>query len=193
MEAPLILLDQDGPLADFDAALHGVLADLGHDPDEFVATEWDYTRDVNRHFGPEAVEALDAARLSAHFFRSLPVTPGAQEGVANLLEAGCRLVVCTAPSLANPTCASDKLWWIERHFPELAERVVITVDKTLVHGDLLLDDKPLVTGAMRPSWSHLRFDSKGTDHLDDGWEIDGWDEWRTIMDLATVGRLAAVA
>lgn len=191
MEAPLILLDQDGPLADFDAAIHGVLADLGHDPAELVATEWDYSRDVERHFGIDAVLALDEARLSAAFFRHLTVTEGAQEGVSRLLEAGCRVAVCTAPSLANPTCASDKLAWIEEHFPALAERVIITVDKTLVHGDLLVDDKPVVTGSMRPSWSHLRFASKGTEHLDDGWEISGWHEWEAILALAGHRQLVA--
>ena len=193
MRTPLILLDQDGPLADFDAALDEVLADLGHDPTRLVATEWDYTNDVTRHFGPDAARALDVARLSPGFFRRLPVTPGAQEAVERLLTAGCAVAVCTAPSLANPTCASDKLWWIERHFPALAERVIITVDKTWVHGDVLVDDKPEVTGALTPSWSHLRFASKGTDHLEDGREISDWSQWRAVLDLAGIPQLTAVA
>ncbi len=193
MSKPLILLDQDGPLADFDAALDQVLADLGHNPSDLVATEWDYTNDVTRHFGAAAATALDVARLSPGFFRHLPVTPGAQEAVERLLEAGCEVAVCTAPSLANPTCASDKLWWIERHFPALSERVIITIDKTWVHGDVLVDDKPKVTGMLTPSWSHLRFASKGTEHLDDGQEISGWAQWRTVLDLVGTPRLAAVA
>ena len=193
MSKPLILLDQDGPLADFDAAIHEVLADLGHDPGVLVATEWDYTNDVTRHFGPEAADALDVARLTPGFFRHLPVTPGAQEAVEQLLDAGCEIAVCTAPSLANPTCASDKLWWIERHFPALSERVIITIDKTWVHGDVLVDDKPVVTGALAPTWSHLRFASKGTEHLDDGREIDDWTQWRAVLDLAGIPQLTAVA
>jgi len=193
MSTPLILLDQDGPLADFDAALDRVLADLGHDPALLVATEWDYTNDVTRHFGPAAAAALDAARLSPGFFRDLPVTAGAQEAVEHLLEAGCEVAVCTAPSLANPTCASDKLWWIERHFPALSERVIITIDKTWVHGDVLVDDKPLVTGALTPTWSHLRFASKGTSHLDDGREIDDWSEWQAVLELVGTPHLLAVA
>ena len=69
MSTPLILLDQDGPLADFDAALNRVLVDLGHDAESLVATEWDYTNDVTRRFGPEAASALDLARLAPGFFR----------------------------------------------------------------------------------------------------------------------------
>ena len=193
MRTPLILLDQDGPLADFDAALDQVLVELGHDPTELVATEWDYTNDVTRHFGPDAAAALDAARLAPGFFRQLPVTPGAHEAVERLLEAGCEVAVCTAPSLANPTCASDKLWWIERHFPALCERVIITIDKTWVHGDVLVDDKPVVTGSLTPTWSHLRFASKGTDHLDDGLEIADWTEWQSVLGLLGSPHLAAVA
>ena len=193
MPDPLILLDQDGPLADFDAAMNRVLADHGHDPSTLVATEWDYTNDVTRHFGPAAARALDSARLAPGFFRDLPVTNGAQDAVERLLDAGCQIAVCTSPSLANPTCASDKLWWIERHFPVLSERVIITIDKTLVHGDVLVDDKPQVTGARPASWTHLRFASKGTDGLEVGHEIDDWSQWRTVLDIAGTPQLAVVA
>ena len=193
MSTPLILLDQDGPLADFDAALNRVLVDLGHDAESLVATEWDYTNDVTRHFGPEAASALDLARLAPGFFRDLPVTHGAQAAVTRLLDAGCQVVVCTAPSLANPTCASDKLWWIERHFPMLSERVIITIDKTWVHGDVLVDDKPEVTGSIAPTWTHLRFAPKGKDDLGTRPVIADWTQWRTVLDLAGAPQLTAVA
>lgn len=37
--------------------------------------------------------------------------------------------------------------WVEKHFgPEFLERIVLTQDKTVVSADLLIDDRPDVTG-----------------------------------------------
>jgi hypothetical protein len=41
-------------------------------------------------------------------------------------------------------------------------RVILTHDKTLVRGDVLIDDKPGITGNMIPAWKHLVFDSPTT-------------------------------
>ena len=32
-------------------------------------------------------------------------------------------------------------------------------DKTLVRGDVLIDDKPHVTGSNAPTWQHLLYDA----------------------------------
>jgi 5'-nucleotidase len=80
------------------------------------------------------------------WFGSLPVTPGATDGVARLLDAGVDVWVCTKPLEVNPTCHHDKFHWLNRHFPALAERLVICPDKSLMRGAVLLDDAP------KPHW-----------------------------------------
>jgi 5'-nucleotidase len=176
---PVVLLDQDGPLADFDAALAAVLRKLGCDPGKLERTTWWTSHDIARDFGPDIADEVVDAVHEPSFFANLPVVAGAREGVQRLLDAGIEVFVCTAPKLSNPSCASDKLAWIDLHLPELRRSVVISKDKTLVRGDVLVDDKPEVTGAMTPVWSHVLFDTPGNAHASSGLRMGSWDdvEW----------------
>jgi 5'-nucleotidase len=92
------------------------------------------------------------------FYRSLDPIPGAREALKAALKAGHDVRIVSSPFISNPTCASDKLDWIIRHYGKhWASRLVLTNDKTIVHGDLLVDDKPVITGSMEPTWTHVLF------------------------------------
>ena len=53
----------------------------------------------------------------------------------------------------------EKLSWVERHLGrEFMLRTILTRDKTLVRGNVLIDDKPEVKGVMTPEWEHILFD-----------------------------------
>lgn len=144
-----LLLDMDGPLADFDRHFwkrcteRGYLFDVEH-PDQ------QRHRFFTEHL-PIRRERQQARAMvdQAGWFADLPVTPGAREGVAQLLDLGFDVWVCTKPLEANPTCLNDKQGWIEEHFPALAGRLIIAPDKSMVHGDVLLDDAP------KPEWFPL--------------------------------------
>ncbi len=181
---PLILLDQDGPLADFDTAIHDVLDEAGYDSSLLRRTRWETTADVRRCFGSHAARIVETARHAPGFYRDLRVVSGAREAVAHLLEAGCHVVVCTAPSLQNETCASEKIAWLAEHFPELRKSFAVVKDKTLVRGDVLVDDKPVVSGALTPTWEHLRFATPGNAHISDGHVLQSWAEWPDVLKLA---------
>lgn len=74
------------------------------------------------------------------FFRNLPPIDGAIEAV-NRLRERFQVYVLTAPSVRNPHSYSEKRLWIEDHFDyQMAERLIISPDKGLVHGDFLIDD-----------------------------------------------------
>ena len=186
---PIILIDQDGPLADFDLVVHRVLDDAGYDSSLLRRTRWETSDDVLEVFGEEAQRLVDYKRREAGFYRDLPVVEGAQEAVEGLLGAGVHVVVCTAPSLKNPTCASDKIAWLADHFPDLREQFTVVKDKTMVRGDLLVDDKPSVTGFLTPSWRHVRFVTRhhrefaGSDESTSDEALEGWEAWPILLDL----------
>lgn len=143
---PLLLLDQDGPLAAFDDHVWSRGTDQGWAFD-IEGVHQQANRYLSDHL-PSGDER-DACRemcAAPGWFRDLPVVPGSQEGVEVLLERGIDVWVCTKPMESNPTCASDKQWWVEKHFPALARRVIVTPNKGMVVGDVLLDDAPM------PSW-----------------------------------------
>ncbi len=49
--------------------------------------------------------------------------------------------ILTAPSVMNPLCYTEKRLWIEDNFDiELAHKLIISPDKSLLKGDILIDD-----------------------------------------------------
>lgn len=180
---PLILLDQDGPLADFDAAINNVLQTAGYDTSKLERTQWETTRDIRRCFGSHAASIVEQARHAPGFYRELQVVKGAEEAVEQLLQAGCSIVVCTAPSLRNESCASEKIAWLAEHFPQLRKSFAVVKDKTLVRGDVLIDDKPDITGHLTPMWRHVLFATPGNAHVTDGVVLESWADWSRVLEL----------
>lgn len=116
------------------------------------------------------------------FYFDLDPIEGARAALEAMEAAGYDVFICTAPSLSNPTCASDKHAAITRDFGrKWADRTIITKDKTLVRGDLLIDDKPEVTGVMDPVWQHVVFDQSYNRHVTDKARLVGWDGWETVL------------
>ncbi|WP_171046569.1 5'-3'-deoxyribonucleotidase [Pseudarthrobacter sp. NamE5] len=115
------------------------------------------------------------------FFANMLPVKGALEAVQEMLTVGIDVALCTSPWLSNPTCASDKLRWVDRYLgPAMAEATVITRDKTRVRGDVLIDDKPSVTGRAQPEWDLVRFTYHYNRHLP-GPRIDGWSNWQPVL------------
>lgn len=157
-----ILLDMDGPVAAFDPAVY----------DLCVANDWSLDIDSpgdsrHRYFTDHIIvddhRAACRAVLDADgWYRALPVTPGAQEGVEALLSAGHEVVVCSKPHDASPDCAAEKLAWLAEHFPMLADEYVFTRDKAYAHGGpgrpgILLDDAIVHGQVIRASWEPVTF------------------------------------
>ena len=139
---PTLLLDMDGPLADFDQRFWELCQQ----------NDWpldiDSLDDPGRHrfmtdnlTFPQHRRAARNVINDTNWFAYLPVTEGATEGVPELMEH-FDVWVCTKPLEANRWCRDDKAMWIARHFPGLLDRLIITPNKGLVHGDVLLDDAP---------------------------------------------------
>lgn len=183
-DKPVVLLDQDGPLADFDVAIDGLLLSLGLDPDVLHRTTWHTSEDIERCYGFEAARTVQDAVHADGFFRTLPVKTGAVAAVSKLEQAGCEVFVCTAPSLLNSSCASDKMLWIADHFPSLRRKVVVAKDKTLVRGHVLVDDKPEVLGILEPSWQHILFETPGNAHVNAAFSLSSWSEVDWLVDHA---------
>lgn len=57
--------------------------------------------------------------------------------------------------------------------------MIVTKDKTLVHGDLLIDDKPRVTGTRSPAWQHVLYDQPYNRHVDA--QRMTWSTWREVL------------
>lgn len=74
------------------------------------------------------------------FFAGLDPLPGAVAAV-NTLRHLADVWVLTAPSVRNPLSYTEKRLSIEAHFDlDFAHRLIISPDKSLLKGDVLIDD-----------------------------------------------------
>jgi 5'-nucleotidase len=77
-------------------------------------------------------------------------------------------------------CLPEKYEWIERHLgSDFVSRMIVSKDKTMIHGDILIDDNPKVLGLGPASWKHVIFDQPYNRHV--GGPRMTWKNWREIL------------
>lgn len=163
-----ILIDMDGVVADFvDAyyematlpkynALADVLPEFTFNIDRFYIDECIAPENRTDEVTRLANEIVNEEGL---FLQMNPIR-GAVDGVKRLKEkSGRDIFFVSAPHKSNKHSYSEKAIWIERHFgEEWLDRLILTRDKTVVSGCVLIDDKPNPMGKFSPDWTHIVFD-----------------------------------
>jgi 5'-nucleotidase len=175
----IILLDQDNVLADFEAgfrqawiACHPEIPPVEEAERKSFQVREDYPSDLR--------PAVDAILQSRGFYRNLPLMRGARQAVTDLLAEGFDIYICTSPLTQYQNCVLEKYEWVEEYLgSEFTKRVILTRDKTLVRGDVLIDDKPVIGGISTPQWRHVLFDQPYNRHLP-GPRIH-WEHWREVL------------
>lgn len=81
-------------------------------------------------------------------------------GVKRLSEkSGREVFFVSAPHNSAKMSFTEKAIWIENHFGgNWLNNLILTRDKTLVSGIILIDDKPSPMGKFSPDWEHIVFD-----------------------------------
>lgn len=154
---PVVLVDMDGPLADFDRHFFEEALLLHCEFD--IADIESQTRCFLTDHMPVAAQRRRMREMvdSAGWFGSLPVTLGAKDGMALLGEVA-DVWICTKPLEVNPTCRDEKARWLAQHFgSHWLDKLIITPDKSRVVGDVLLDDAPKASWIPRAIWEPVIF------------------------------------
>lgn len=177
-----VLVDMDDVVAEWGAGYDQLLDEHGEAAAEIPRrrdrTSWDLRT------GRTAAEKQIIERIMREpgFYRFLRPVPGARTALRQIREEGYDIRFVSAPYISNPTCASDKIAWIARYYgSHWAQRVILTTDKTLVRGDVLIDDRPDITGAETPEWEHVLFSQPYNRHITNQRRISSWSEWRNIL------------
>ena len=172
--------------------MDGVIADWGKQWDHVLNTMWPESRlprhreqrtfDLKAGMDDYDRDVVDLVMNHPGFYRELSPIDGAVEALLTMVDDGHTVNVCTSPWLTNRTCLQDKVDWLETHVGVgWSKRAVVTSDKTVVHGDLLIDDKPEIVGALTPSWEHVVFDQPYNQHVTRR-RLSDWSQWRSILD-----------
>ncbi len=140
-----------------------------------------FTFDLFAGLGNDEIAATHAIMDRPGFYRDLAPIPGGADALNTMLDLGIDAVVCTSPWPSNATCASDKLTWLDTHIGHgWSSRAIITKDKTRVRGDILIDDRPNVSGAENPTWEQVYF-TQSYNRDCAGRRIDSWAEWADVI------------
>lgn len=163
----IILVDQDGVLANFD---------------DYFTTKWEEmfpnlvlppinkreTFYIDDYVGPNLKDQVWHIAREEGFFENLPVIEGSIEGLNKLKDLGHEVYICTSPLKYYENCVKEKYSWVEKNFGyDWTQRLILTRDKTVIKGDILIDDKPEIAGAYTPVWEHIIFDQTYNKNIKD--------------------------
>jgi len=152
----IILVDTDNTLADFDAAFLNNWIEK-YPNEVFIPVEerknFHALHDYPEHLREKVYELYHSKGL----IRELPPVKGGIVAVHEMLEKGHDVRFCTSHLFEYDPCVIEKYEWIEEHFDKtFVDRIILTRDKTLIRGDLLIDDKPIISGRPYLNMRHGR-------------------------------------
>mmetsp|Transcript_37490 Transcript_37490/g.62086 ORF Transcript_37490/g.62086 Transcript_37490/m.62086 type:complete len:569 (+) Transcript_37490:370-2076(+) len=180
LSPPVILLDMDGVIVDWDSGFIGA---------------WGSRSPIDRSKSYSMEDCVPTTMCSEAkavfhqkgFFAGLPPREGAINAVKRMVGLGYQVFFCTAPVLTSAYCAGEKYEWIIRQFGQaFASRVIMTTDKTTVRGDLLIDDKPCITGSQMPTWQQVLFDTPYNRLVTGKCRLLSWANWEEVVASALV-------
>jgi 5'-nucleotidase len=185
MSVKRVIVDMDGVLANFELGVHEAF--IKQYP-EYPAVPLDQRRafyvkdDYPKHLQP----LIEAIYLEKGFYANLKPIEGALVALGEIASSGYEVFICTSPLLQNPYCIPEKYDWVARHLGrEWLGMVIVAKDKTVVHGDYLIDDKSRVEGVQIPSWEHILFTQPYNQDLQGRTRIT-WQNWREVLDLPSL-------
>lgn len=176
---PIVLVDMDGPLADFDQLFFRRCRENGWSLD--CERRQQRHRFATDHMPDERERRLAREMVNTPgWFADLPVTDGALAGL-NALADVADVWICSKPLEANPTCRDEKAKWLVEHFgAQWERRLILAPDKSLVRGDILLDDAPKRRWFDRAYWTPVLFDAP----FNRDWtDLPRWDWSRPVEEL----------
>ncbi|MDP2628701.1 MAG: 5'-3'-deoxyribonucleotidase [Nanoarchaeota archaeon] len=180
MRRKIILVDQDGVLSDTEGGFRRQWKDnypqIICPLPRFRKTS-SLRGNFNKKFSPEIENILYAKG----FAEKLTPVSGAIDAIKEMSQYH-DVFICTTPLAKYQFNLSDKSKWVEQYLgEEWARRKIIFVrDKTLINGDILIDDSPEIKGLRNPSWEHIIFDQPYNVHIQGKRRID-WNNWKRIL------------
>jgi len=190
----IVLVDMDNTMVDWDGEFIRRFAQVSGQPESDVAKLVRSRRhfEIEENFEASDRQSVLSVVASAGLYESLQPLPGALDALRAMVQLGAdvRLVTSPHPTCPGP-CALEKYSFVRKHLGDSwIERLIITRDKTLVHGDLLVDDKPKITGTFslgqnRPTpWTHVLFSQPYNEAVQEKPRLSKWSDWQSVLTSA---------
>ena len=172
-----ILIDMDGPLVQWEQGIYDLFVARYPGAPAIHPSARRLFKIKDEY--PEAQHGfLDRIMHERNFYRNLLPEPGGIEALRDMLAGGLDPVICTAPLALSSFCASEKMLWTRHYLGDAwVDRLVMARDKTRIHGNILIDDRPHVTGQSKPTWRQVTYDAPYNRDIG-GPRLIGWTDWR---------------
>lgn len=184
-----ILIDLDGVVADWVGGVKRLFEKTN--PGKVLAPVSEFKNYYLQDDYPHWKNELSVTSHSKGLYSSLELIPGALEALKDI-ENNCLHFIepflCSTPDVKyeDQMCFTEKAAWVEKHLGSFwTERLILTQDKTVVFGDLLIDDKPDITGSIEHSWTQVLYAQSYNAHC--GEPRFTWDEWDSFKNNFLLG------
>ena len=180
-----VLVDMDGVLVDFESgyrdAVTKILPEIELIPHHLRTSfysNWQYTDKY-----PQYSKIFHKITKEPGYFRGLPVMSDAKKGIERLNKK-YEVFICTSPMRAYQNCVLEKFQWVENNLGfDWTKKIILTRDKTLVRGTVLIDDKPDIDGSMEPIWEQVVFDQPYNSSIEGKFRLKSWREIDKLIEF----------
>jgi 5'-nucleotidase len=177
----VILVDMDNTLVEFSESLARIWRER-YPGEVFVSPAEQRNFHPHKDYPKHLHEKVHAICHEAGFIRELAPTPGGIDAVREMLAEGYDVRFVTSHLIGYDPSVLEKFQWVEDHFNrEFVDRIVLTRDKTLIRGDILVDDKPVITGSMTPTWTHVIYGRPYNRDQVGKPRLSNWADWRATL------------
>lgn len=181
--AKIVLVDFDNTIADLDLGCEMRWRELY--PTRSVVLEAQRTTfKIEDNYPPEFKQDLRAIIGADGFIAGLSPRDGAIRALQEMLAAGHEVFICTSPLSKFIPNVPEKYLWVEKYLGEewAKRRIIISKYKTLIAGDILIDDNPgEITGKRVPQWNRVVYDRTYNQQAT-GRRLTHWGNWRTQLE-----------
>jgi len=177
-----ILVDLDGVIADFE---HGFLTEWRkkYPEEKLIPIEERKTFYILEDYPLHLRKKVRKIYTSPGFFSKLKPVRGSIKALKSMQKLGYNIFICSSPIKENSLNVKEKYDWIKVHLGQgWVDKTIIIRDKTLIQGDLLIDDRPKIEGLLTPSWEHIIFDQPYNRNIKNKKRIN-WQNWREKLIL----------
>jgi 5'-nucleotidase len=175
-----ILVDMDGVIADLEGGFLKIWR-AQYPEKHFIPSEQRTTFYMADQYPDDIKDLVHQIHVMPSFFRSLEPIEGSLKALNEMKEMGHEVFICSSPLSRFNNCVLEKYEWVDSYLgKEWVKAIILCKDKTVIKGDILIDDRPNITGCDVPSWEHVLYDQPYNRAVSNKRRLS-WDNWKSVL------------